>query len=158
MDWKIHAPKLQMLRILKNVSLHWPAGDGAYPLQLWLVTPIPGCHAPGSPAARFNSAHSSLRSVVERTIGVLKSRFRCLQRYRALHYEPETAAKIVAACAVLHNVCIYSRLPQLAPPDNGDPDDDTDLCDDNGAFPALYQAGRYKRDQLLQTFLCQPRL
>ncbi|KAH7959253.1 hypothetical protein HPB49_009681 [Dermacentor silvarum] len=44
--------------------------------------------------------------VVERCIGLLKSRFRCHQRYRALHYEPDRAANIVAACAVLHNLCL----------------------------------------------------
>ncbi|XP_072142665.1 putative nuclease HARBI1 [Dermacentor andersoni] len=50
--------------------------------------------------------HASMRSVVERCIGLLKSRFRCLQRYRALHYEPDRTANIVAACAVLHNLCL----------------------------------------------------
>ncbi|KAH7932822.1 hypothetical protein HPB49_003260 [Dermacentor silvarum] len=45
-----------------------------------------------------------MRSIVECCIGPLKSRFRCLQMYRALHYEPDRAANIVAACAVLHNL------------------------------------------------------
>ncbi|XP_037555700.2 putative nuclease HARBI1 [Dermacentor silvarum] len=81
-------------------------GDSGYPLEPWLLTPVPG-HPPAHTAeGRYNTAHASMRSVVERCIGLLKSRFRCLQRYRALHYEPERAANIVAACAVLHNLCL----------------------------------------------------
>ncbi|XP_077508853.1 uncharacterized protein LOC144120365 [Amblyomma americanum] len=138
--------------ILRQLILrHGAPRDGAYPLQPWVITPIPGHHAHGSPAARFNSAHSALRSVVERTVGVLKSRLRCLQRYRELHYEPEVAAKIVAACAVLHNVCIYVRQPYLDTYDSDDPDGDTDQCEEQ-EIPALYRIGRSKLEQLLQAF------
>ncbi|XP_077507094.1 uncharacterized protein LOC144116251 [Amblyomma americanum] len=122
----------------RPVALTSAAGDGAYPLKPWLITPIPG--------------HSALRSVVERTIGVLKSQFRCLQRYRALHYEPEVAAKIVVACAVLHNVCIYARQPYLNTYDSDDPDGDTDQCEEEQEIPAFYPIGRSKREQLLQAF------
>ncbi|XP_070397426.1 putative nuclease HARBI1 isoform X2 [Dermacentor albipictus] len=87
-------------------------GDSAYPLQPWLVTPVPGNHISGSPAAMFNTAHSSLRSLVERCIGVLKMRFRCLQRHRALYYGPVFTSKIIAACAVLHNLCMRAELPE----------------------------------------------
>ncbi|KAH7942015.1 hypothetical protein HPB49_019842 [Dermacentor silvarum] len=81
-------------------------GDNGYPLEPWLLTPVPG-HPPTHIAeGRYNTAHASMRSVVEHCIGLLKSRFRCLQRYRALHYEPDRAANIIAACAVLHNLCL----------------------------------------------------
>ncbi|KAH7959107.1 hypothetical protein HPB49_008309 [Dermacentor silvarum] len=43
---------------------------------------------------KYNTAHATLRSVVERCIGLLKSRFRCMQRYRTLLYEPQRAANI----------------------------------------------------------------
>nr|XP_054921826.1 putative nuclease HARBI1 [Dermacentor andersoni] len=79
-------------------------GDSGYPLEPWLLTPVPG-HPPVHTAeGQYNTAHAAMRSVVERCIGLLKSRFRCLQRYRTLLYEPERAANIVAACAVLHNL------------------------------------------------------
>ncbi|XP_070383737.1 putative nuclease HARBI1 [Dermacentor albipictus] len=55
---------------------------------------------------RYNTAHVAMRSIVEQYTGLLKSRFRCLQRYRTLHYEPDHATNIVAACAVLHNLCL----------------------------------------------------
>ncbi|KAH7977330.1 hypothetical protein HPB49_000682 [Dermacentor silvarum] len=77
-------------------------GDSGYPLDPWLLTSVPG-HPPMQTAeGKYNTAHATLRSVVERCTGLLMSRFRCLQRYRTLLYEPERAANIVAACAVLH--------------------------------------------------------
>ncbi|XP_037580317.1 putative nuclease HARBI1 [Dermacentor silvarum] len=75
--------------------------DSGYPLDPWLLTPVPG-HLPMQNAEKYNRAHAAMRSVVERCIGLLKSRFRCRQRYRILLYEPEHVANIVAACAVLH--------------------------------------------------------
>ncbi|KAH7941872.1 hypothetical protein HPB49_018206 [Dermacentor silvarum] len=77
-------------------------GDSGYPLDPWLLTPVP-CHPPVQTAEeKYNTAHATIRSVVERCIGLLMSRFRSLQRYRTLLYEPERAANIVAACVVLH--------------------------------------------------------
>ncbi|KAH7959500.1 hypothetical protein HPB49_011473 [Dermacentor silvarum] len=61
-------------------------GDSGYPLELWLMIVFPG-HPPAHIAeGRYNTARASMRSVVERCIGLLKSRFRCLQRYLALPY------------------------------------------------------------------------
>lgn len=37
------------------------------------------------------------------------SAFRCLLVARALHYDPITAAKIVNACCVLHNIANENR-------------------------------------------------
>ncbi|KAH7977806.1 hypothetical protein HPB49_003681 [Dermacentor silvarum] len=77
-------------------------GDSGYPLDPWLLTPVPG-HSPMQTAeGEYNTAHATLRSVVKRCNGLLMSRFCCLQRYRTLLYEPERAANIVAVCAVLH--------------------------------------------------------
>ncbi|KAB0805700.1 hypothetical protein PPYR_02670 [Photinus pyralis] len=79
-------------------------GDSGYPLEPWLMTPIT---APDTDAKRaYNIAHRSVRNVIERLNGVLKTRFRCLLKHRVLHYSPPVAAKIVNSCAVLHNMCI----------------------------------------------------
>ena len=53
--------------------------------------------------------------MVERTIGVLKNRFRCILGARQLHYSPNVAAKITNVCAALHNICIYYKidLPEI---------------------------------------------
>lgn len=100
------------------------AGDSGYPLEPWLLTPVPGHPSPASPEGLYNAAHVSMRLVVERSIGVLKSRFRCLQRYRMLQYQPVRAAHIIAACAALHNLCLETSMP---------PDDEDDAgTDDNG--------------------------
>ncbi|KAH7949558.1 hypothetical protein HPB49_012208 [Dermacentor silvarum] len=53
-------------------------GDRAYPLEPWLMTAVPGHPALKDTEGRFNSARVSTRLAVERCIGVLKSRFRCL--------------------------------------------------------------------------------
>ncbi|KAM7288156.1 putative nuclease HARBI1 isoform X1 [Ixodes scapularis] len=45
-------------------------GDSGYPLEPWLITPVPGNHATSTACGRFNKAHSSIRSVVERCIGL----------------------------------------------------------------------------------------
>ncbi|XP_049271965.1 putative nuclease HARBI1 [Rhipicephalus sanguineus] len=71
-------------------------GDSGYPLEPWLLTPVPGRPASGTPESDCNKAHTAMRNVVERCIGVLKSRFRCLQRYRALLYNPDRAGAVRA--------------------------------------------------------------
>ncbi|XP_040073807.1 uncharacterized protein LOC115328489 [Ixodes scapularis] len=86
-----------------------------------LITPVPGFHATSTACGRFNKARSSMRSVVERCIGLLKSRFRCLQRHRTLYYPPTTATVIISACAVLHNICLSSEEPEPEP--DSDPDE-----------------------------------
>ncbi|XP_037508697.2 putative nuclease HARBI1 [Rhipicephalus sanguineus] len=130
-------------------------GDSAYPLQPWLLNPIPGAHQAGSPAAQFNRAHSSLRCVVERCFGVLKARFRYLQRYRALYYGPLFTSKIIAACVVLHNLCVRQQLPEPDDIPGTEEREDPDLYDDgddDGAAVGMYQAGAQRRDHLLRCF------
>ncbi|KAK8764466.1 hypothetical protein V5799_032925 [Amblyomma americanum] len=63
-------------------------GDSGYLLELWLLTTVSGHPGANTAEGKCNATHDSMRCVVERSIGVLKIRFRCLQRYRTLHYEP----------------------------------------------------------------------
>ncbi|XP_071652310.1 putative nuclease HARBI1 [Temnothorax longispinosus] len=89
----------------------WLLEDSAYPLLPYLMTPK--LHEPeGTPSARYTQHHIRARCSVERCIGVLKGRWRCLRKGRALHYAPEVAARIVNAACVLHNIAVQWRLPE----------------------------------------------
>ncbi|XP_065281196.2 putative nuclease HARBI1 [Dermacentor albipictus] len=67
---------------------------------------VPGSHAGTTSEGHYNQEHASLRNVVERCIGVLKSKFCCLQRFRTLLYSPDRAARIIYACVALHNIAL----------------------------------------------------
>lgn len=96
-------------------------GDSGYPSEPWLLTPVPGRPPPGTPESRYNKEHAAMRNVVERCIGVLKSRFRCLQHYRTLLYNPDRAATIIAACAALHNIALAACEPAFAEDEGEEP-------------------------------------
>ncbi|ERL90587.1 hypothetical protein D910_07934 [Dendroctonus ponderosae] len=95
-------------------------GDSGYPTRPWLLTPINNARNLGE--ERFNDRLCSIRSVIERCNAVLKNRFRCLLRYRTLHYSPSMAGKITNACCVLHNLCIANRVPEVEEPHPVKPD------------------------------------
>ncbi|KAK0147941.1 putative nuclease HARBI1 [Merluccius polli] len=79
----------------------------------------------GKVAWRYNNIHARSRSVVERAIGQLKSRWRCLDRSGGmLLYHPEKVCRIVQACGVLHNIAHRHGVPLhevMALPDDPDP-------------------------------------
>lgn len=52
-------------------------GDSGYGLEPFLITPYKDVAA-GTVQHKFNNSYASGRNIVERTIGVLKSRFRSL--------------------------------------------------------------------------------
>lgn len=84
------------------------SGDSGYALVPWLLTPILDA-AENTPEGRYTRAHIRTRNTVERSIGVLKQRFRCLSQHRTLHYDPVQAGKIIYTCAVLHNLANNDR-------------------------------------------------
>ncbi|XP_055605090.1 putative nuclease HARBI1 [Uranotaenia lowii] len=80
-------------------------GDSGYCLAPWLLTPYRNAYY-GSGEEKFNSIHSTARCSVERGIGVLKSRWRCLSSDRKLRYSPKKITAIINVCCALQNMCI----------------------------------------------------
>ena len=78
-------------------------GDSAFPLLRWLVTPYRNFGNLTQVQRMFNRCHSKTRQVIERSFGLLKSRFRRLTK---LHISDLTLAvnSILSGC-VLHNIC-----------------------------------------------------
>ncbi|XP_036138685.1 putative nuclease HARBI1 isoform X1 [Monomorium pharaonis] len=87
----------------------WLLGDSAYPLLPFLLTPKLN-EVEGTPGARYTDHHVRTRSAIERCFGILKGRWRCLRKERAVHYSPQFAALVVNACCVLHNMAIRWRV------------------------------------------------
>lgn len=56
----------------------------------------------------FNQRICEIRSLIERTIGVLKMRFRCILGERKLRYSPTKASQIFYSCVTLHNFLIFN--------------------------------------------------
>ncbi|CAH9086232.1 unnamed protein product [Cuscuta europaea] len=55
----------------------------------------------------FNRAHSSLRSCIERSFGVLKKRWRLLKRMSK--FSINTQIDVIVAAFALHNYIVYIR-------------------------------------------------
>ncbi|XP_078503142.1 uncharacterized protein LOC144761771 [Lissotriton helveticus] len=86
------------------------AGDSAYAVCSFILSPY--LKPSTLSEMRFNAAHRSTRNVIERTVGLLKSHYCCLHKTGgALQYRPDTCCKIVATCAMLHNIATLKAYP-----------------------------------------------
>ncbi|KAJ0173220.1 hypothetical protein K1T71_011396 [Dendrolimus kikuchii] len=99
--WNAHPVKSHLEHINEST---WLLGDSGYPLRKFLMTPIINA-APDTPESHYTDIHVRTRNIIERTIGLLKARFRCLLVHRVLHYKPGMAGSITNACVILHNIC-----------------------------------------------------
>uniref|UniRef100_A0A672H965 Putative nuclease HARBI1 n=1 Tax=Salarias fasciatus TaxID=181472 RepID=A0A672H965_SALFA len=144
-------------RILKNSPFYlagqYPPtgyfllGDGGYPCLDSPIAVITPYKEPviGAVQGRFNFRHSRARSVVERSFGIMKTRWRSTL-FKALEVRPAFAPLVIATCAFLHNVCL----------DNGDllePDADVaqDIFDPQAPREGLAhdeRSGSATRDRL----------
>uniref|UniRef100_A0A8C5BCZ3 Putative nuclease HARBI1 n=1 Tax=Gadus morhua TaxID=8049 RepID=A0A8C5BCZ3_GADMO len=105
----------------------WLLGDSGYALRPWLMTPI--LHPATEP---------------DECIGVVKSRFRCIDRSGGvLQHTPERACKIITCAFILHNICIMYRLPIPDIPDDDDPEGDVPV-------PAPCNTGMQVRQDLIR--------
>ncbi|XP_034248536.1 putative nuclease HARBI1 [Thrips palmi] len=88
-------------------------GDTGYAQQPWMLTPFRQTED-NTPESRYNKAHCSDRNVVERTIGLLKERWRCINDERTLHYDYVKVAQFINGAVVLHNLCVLANLTHYA--------------------------------------------
>lgn len=84
-------------------------GDNGYPCTKYLFTPV--LHPQTSEERRYNRSHILTRGIVERTFGILKRRFPCL--HFPLRTKLENSYAIIIAVAVLHNIAVHHREPDL---------------------------------------------
>ena len=75
-------------------------GDNGYGCRHYLMTPL---LRPQTPAEHnYNRCHKVTRGLVERTFGIWKGKFHCLQK--GLNLKPDTSITVIVATAVLHNI------------------------------------------------------
>ncbi|XP_039969607.1 putative nuclease HARBI1 [Bactrocera tryoni] len=93
-------------------------GDSGYPLSPYLLTPFRHAES-GTRESIFNKNHAKAKNVVERTIGVLKCRFRCLLSDRKMRYDPAKVTSVINVCCALHSICKKIRIgdPEIAAED-----------------------------------------
>lgn len=129
-----------------TVTGGWLLGDSGYPLSDCLMTPLN--NATSVAEQRYNRAHVKTRNTIERAFGLLKMRFRCLHRTGGcLQSPPSTCAKIITACAVLHNICIDKAVP--APEEDNTVTDTPDVTDDATDTVSGNTTGARLRQQLI---------
>ncbi|XP_071963309.1 putative nuclease HARBI1 [Antedon mediterranea] len=84
-------------------------GDSGYALRPFLLTPF--INPITREERRYNNVHSITRSIVERTIGAWKRRFRCMHEENRM--QPHRTCAVVAATMVLHNMARNLGLPEI---------------------------------------------
>lgn len=89
-----------------NIKFEMISGDSAYPLSPWLMK-IFDANNLNLMEQNFNHELKKVRQIIERSIGVLKVRFRCIMGERKLRYMPTKVGKFVYA--TLHNFLIFNR-------------------------------------------------
>ena len=126
-------------------------GDSAYPISPQLMKPY---FRPEDPQKRrFNYKLSAIRTIcTENIIGLWKRRFPCLRM--GIRTKLSTAADIVVATAVLHNLALLWGEPEPEPEDG---EVDADVGQDNfnqtnRTTAAIRVAGQLKRDWLAVNF------
>jgi len=91
----------------------WLLGDSGYPQEIHLMTPFINPNSPSE--ERYNRSHKKSRQIIEKSFGILKNRFRCLDKSAGnLLLAPERACKVITSCFILHN---FAKMHKLADPE-----------------------------------------
>lgn len=126
--------------------------DSGYGQQPWLLVPFKQPLTVAQEA--YNKAHRIARHRVERCIGVLKARFRCLCKQRIPMYSPATAGRIINACAILHNILLDANYPMPTEAEIAEQADTDDEEEEEGILDEYHVLadGNRIRDQIVQQY------
>lgn len=80
-------------------------GDAAYGIQKYIMTPFRDNGHLTETEIQYNKIHSSSRMIVERSLGLLKGRFRSILDTLPMT-RTDLIAKYVVTCCILHNICL----------------------------------------------------
>lgn len=106
----IRSKYIYLVKIIFHLFIHF-LGDSAYPQEPWMYTAI--IQPRSNQELRHNAKIKGTRVQVENAIGLLKARFRCLDKSGGiLMYTPKKVCKFVIVCIMLHNIRRGLRLPE----------------------------------------------
>lgn len=121
-----------------------------YHLREWYHLPVQ--QHPQNSEELFNLRHAQMRNVVERSIGLLKRRFKVI-RMSQLEFQLASACKVIYACIAIHNfIRRYATDDDFAGENDSDNEDDNnndnevDLNERNNQ--RRMQAGKAWRDSI----------
>ncbi|XP_023949914.2 putative nuclease HARBI1 [Bicyclus anynana] len=111
--WEQCAVK-EVLQNIPETRRCWLLGDSEYPQGPRMLTlnsePIPDISRHLG-AESYVELHHKTWNTVQECMKALRERWQCLKGRKPLHYGPTTAAKIVNACVVLHNIANLGNVP-----------------------------------------------
>ncbi|KAG4073525.1 hypothetical protein HA402_000749 [Bradysia odoriphaga] len=154
--WRASLVNTHLRQMFHQTGSSWRyfmLADNGYPLQPWLLKPY---DTPNTPAEKlYNRKHRKLRSLVERSIGLLKARFRCLLNERKLRYDPLMSGYIIYACSTIHNFMIANNYPvdDLEPIYEDLENDFDEDNDDLDISTAELQRGSELRNEISRYFI-----
>lgn len=126
-------------------------GDAAYAVLKTLLVPYKDNGHLTERKKNYNYCLSSTRMVVERSIGLLKNRFRILLDRLPMR-RIDLIPKYIMACCVLHNICIMTNdlidIPIIA-------EDRIENVENIHFNALLHVQGREKRDRIKDTLPLQ---
>ncbi|XP_055914549.1 uncharacterized protein LOC129947843 [Eupeodes corollae] len=99
-------------RVQTNYTQLFPSntfllGDSAYASSHWIVPPFKDYGQLSDQQKAFNFIHSSTRMVIENAFGLLKGRFRRINKFTEQRNLNSVKRIVVSAC-ILHNLCIIN--------------------------------------------------
>ncbi|KAJ1189050.1 hypothetical protein NDU88_005801 [Pleurodeles waltl] len=126
-----------------------------YGIQPWIMTPF--ANPSTASECAYNKAQRRTHTIVERTFGILKSRFRCLDiTGGSLLYSPEMVCKIILICAILHNICVRRNIPLYEPdpqmPAEEEEEEEEDAVHEHEGDHPSTAAGLRRRQHIVQNF------